>query len=94
MLNIDGKGELHFITVVEKTGEQEAKVHVFPQFRLGLTGIQNFFHMIIPYWAEKEFDAFEDSPIISVKPYSLRVDSIPNACIPDLTWWKSLTWKK
>jgi hypothetical protein len=41
---MDGKGELRFIDVVEKTGEQEAKVRVFPQFRLGLNGIQSFLY--------------------------------------------------
>jgi tRNA (Thr-GGU) A37 N-methylase len=41
--------------------------------------------MISLYWAVKGLGAFEDSPIISVKPYILRADSIPNACVPDLT---------
>ena len=41
---MDGKGELRFIEVVEKTGEREVKVRVFPQFRLGLNGIQNFLY--------------------------------------------------
>jgi tRNA (Thr-GGU) A37 N-methylase len=59
-MNIDGKGELRFIEVVEKTGEREAKVRVFPRFRLVLNGIQKFFYIIIPYWAVKELDAFED----------------------------------
>jgi len=48
VLNIDGKGELRFIKVVEKTGEQEAKVRVFPKFRLGINGIQNFFSYDYP----------------------------------------------
>jgi len=91
---MDGKEELRFIKVVEKTGEQEAKVRVFPQFRLGLKGIQNFFHITFLYWAVKELDAFEDSLIISVKPYILRADSMPNACVPDLTWRELSTWKK
>ena len=93
MLNIDGKGELHFITVVEKTGEQEAKVRVFPQFRLGLTAYK-ILYIIILYRAVKGLGAFEDALIISVKPYILRADSIPNACVPDLTWRESSTWKK
>jgi tRNA (Thr-GGU) A37 N-methylase len=91
---MDGKEELRFIEVVEKTGEQEAKVRVFPQFRLGLNGIQNFFYIIILYWAVKGLDDFEDSTIISVKPYILRADSMPNACVPDLTWQEPSTWKK
>ena len=45
------KGELRFIGVVEKAGEQEAKVHVFPEFCAGLKGIKDFSHIIILYWA-------------------------------------------
>jgi len=82
---MDAKGELRFIEVVEKTGEQEAKVRVFPRFRLGLNGLQNFFHIITLYWAVKGLDAFEDSPIISVKPYILRAEYMPDARVPDLT---------
>jgi tRNA (Thr-GGU) A37 N-methylase len=50
--------------------------------------------MIILYWVAKGLGAFEGSPIISVKPYILRVDSILNACVPDLTWRELSTWKK
>jgi len=48
-------------------------------------------YMIILYWALKGLGAFEGSPIISVKPYILRADSMPNACVPDLTWRESST---
>jgi len=51
-------------------------------------------YMIILYWAVKGLGAFESLPIISVKLYILRADSMPNACVPDLTWRESLTWKK
>jgi len=50
--------------------------------------------MIILYWALKGLGTFDGSPIISVKPYILGVDSMPNACVPDLTWRESSTWKK
>jgi len=33
----------------------------------------------------KGLDAFEDSPIIDIKPYIPRADSIPNARVPDWT---------
>jgi tRNA-Thr(GGU) m(6)t(6)A37 methyltransferase TsaA len=49
-LEMNMKGELHFIGVVEKAGEQEAKVRVFPEFCAGLRGIQDFSHLIILYW--------------------------------------------
>ena len=90
MLNIDGKGELRFIEVVEKTVEREVKVRVFPQFRLGLTAYK-ILDIIILYWAVKSLGAFEDALIISVKSYILRADSMPNACVPDLTWRESST---
>ena len=82
---MNGKEEIGFIEVVEKTGEQEeAKVLVSPQFRLGLTAYR-ILYIIILYWAVKGLGDFEDALIISVKPYILRADSMPNACVPDLT---------
>ncbi len=34
----------------------------------------------------KGLDAFEDSPIIDIKPYIPRADSISNARVPEWTW--------
>lgn len=137
---MDGKGELHFIGIVEKSGEQEAKVRIFPEFCAGLKGVKNFSHLIILYWIHlrdneeerrtllvfprrhavkvktgvfacrspsrpnpiglcvvelvkiekcvltvKDLDAFEGSPIIDIKPYIPRADSIPNARVPEWT---------
>jgi len=44
------KGELHFIGIVEKAGEQEAEVRIYPEFCAGLRGVQDFSHLIILYW--------------------------------------------
>jgi tRNA-Thr(GGU) m(6)t(6)A37 methyltransferase TsaA len=44
------KGELSFIGVVEKAGEDEAKIRVFPEYCAGLKGIKDFSHLIILYW--------------------------------------------
>ena len=44
------KGELHFVGIVKKGGEQEAEVHVFPESCSGLKGIEDFSHIIILYW--------------------------------------------
>jgi len=44
------KGEIHFIGIVEKSGEQEAKVRLFQDFCAGLKGIEDFSHLIILYW--------------------------------------------
>jgi len=138
---MDGNGELHFIGIVEKAGEQEARVRVFPEFCAGLKGIEDYSHLIILYWIHlrdneeerrtllvfprrhavnvktgvfacrspsrpnpiglcvvellkvekcvltlKGLDAFEGSPIIDIKPYIPRADSIPNARVPEWTW--------
>jgi tRNA-Thr(GGU) m(6)t(6)A37 methyltransferase TsaA len=138
---MDGNGALHFIGIVEKAGEQEARVRVFPEFCAGLKGIEDFSHLIILYWIHlrdneeerstllvfpkrhavkvktgvfasrspsrpnpiglcvvellkvekcvltvKGLDAFEGSPIIDIKPYIPRADSIPNARVPEWTW--------
>ena len=143
---MDGNGELHFIGIVEKAGEQEARVRVFPEFCNGLKGIEDFSHLIILYWIHlrdneeerrtllvfpkrhavkvktgvfasrspsrpnpiglcvvellkvekcvltvKDLDAFEGSPIIDIKPYIPRADSIPNARVPEWTCHGSKT---
>jgi len=134
------KGKLHFIGVVEKAREHEAKVRIFPEFCAGLKGIEGFSHLIILYWihlrdseAERRtllvfprrhvlnvetgvfacrspsrpnpiglcvvellkveectlivngLDAIEGSPIIDIKPYIPRADSVPNARVPEWT---------
>jgi len=45
-----GKGELRFIGIVESEGENEARVHIFPEFCNALKGIEGFSHAIILYW--------------------------------------------
>jgi tRNA-Thr(GGU) m(6)t(6)A37 methyltransferase TsaA len=47
---MDVKSQVRFIGVVEKTGEQEAKVRIFPEFCAGLKGIGDFSHLVILYW--------------------------------------------
>ncbi|MGQ9507481.1 MAG: tRNA (N6-threonylcarbamoyladenosine(37)-N6)-methyltransferase TrmO [Candidatus Bathycorpusculaceae bacterium] len=131
------KAKLQFIGIVEKEGEREAIVRIFPRFCAGLSGIKNYSHLIILYWIHlrdnkenrqtllvfpkkhavkietgvfacrspsrpnpiglcvvellkvekcmltvKGLDAFGGSPIIDVKPYNPRADSIPNAKTP------------
>lgn len=44
------KGKVRFIGVVEKSGEQEALINIFPEFCAGLKGIEAFSHLIILYW--------------------------------------------
>jgi len=138
MPNMNVKSKLRFIGVVEKAGEQEAKVRIFPEFCVGLKGIENFSHLIILYWIHlrdnederrtllvfprrhavnvetgvfacrspsrpnpiglcvvellkieeclltvKDLDALKSSPIIDIKPYIPRADSIQNARVPE-----------
>ncbi|MGC9095127.1 MAG: hypothetical protein ACP5IM_05925, partial [Candidatus Bathyarchaeia archaeon] len=45
-----GKSELRFIGFVEKAGEKEALIRIFPEFCAGLRGIKDFSHIIILYW--------------------------------------------
>lgn len=45
-----GKGEVYFIGVVEKAGEEEAKIRIFPEFCSGLKGVEEFSHLIVLYW--------------------------------------------
>ncbi|MEM3357082.1 MAG: tRNA (N6-threonylcarbamoyladenosine(37)-N6)-methyltransferase TrmO [Candidatus Bathyarchaeia archaeon] len=137
---MEGKGELNFIGIVEKAGEQEAKVRIFPEYCAGLKGIENFSHLIVLYWIhlrdnEKErrtllvfprrhavkietgvfacrspsrpnpiglcvvellrvedciltirgLDALEESPVIDIKPYIPKIDSVQDARAPDWT---------
>jgi tRNA-Thr(GGU) m(6)t(6)A37 methyltransferase TsaA len=47
---MSAKGEVHFIGVVAKVGEETAEVRVFPEFCRGLKNIADFSHLIILYW--------------------------------------------
>lgn len=133
------KGELRFIGVVESSGEL-SRVKIFPEFCVGLQGLNNFSHIIILYWFHlrdnqeersvlqvvprrhhgapqvgvfasrspsrpnpvgfcvvelikiedcnllvRGLDALEGSPIIDVKPYIPRADSISDARVPEWT---------
>jgi tRNA-Thr(GGU) m(6)t(6)A37 methyltransferase TsaA len=133
------KGELKFIGIVESSGEL-SKVRIFPEFCVGLQGLNSFSHIIILYWIHlrdrederrvlrvipkkhpgapqvgvfasrspsrpnpiglcvvelakvenctlivKGLDAFDESPIIDIKPYISRADSVPDARVPEWT---------
>ncbi len=140
------KSELHFVGVVEKVGEQEVVVRIFPEFCAGLKGVGDFSHLIILYWMHlrdkeeerhtllvfpkrhawnvetgvfacrsptrpnpiglcvvelvrieecsltvKGLDAYEGSPIVDVKPYIPKADSVPKARVPEWTSHGPLT---
>ena len=41
---------------MEKAGEQESKVRIFPEYCIGLKGIETFSHVIILYWMHQRDD--------------------------------------
>jgi len=134
------RSELRFIGTVESLGKL-SRVKIFPEFCVGLEGLNNFSHIAILYWFHlrdneeerhtlrvvprrhpgapevgvfasrspsrpnpiglcvvelikiedctmlvKGLDAFEGSPIIDIKPYIPRADSIPDARVPEWTF--------
>jgi tRNA-Thr(GGU) m(6)t(6)A37 methyltransferase TsaA len=48
--NMGTKGELRFVGIVEKTGEEKASIRIYPEFCAGLKGISDFSHLIVLYW--------------------------------------------
>ena len=137
---MSGKGKLRFIGVVESSGEL-SRVKIFPEFCVGLQGLNKFSHITILYWFhlrdnEEErrtlrvvprrhpgapqvgvfasrspsrpnpiglcvveltkiedctllvrgLDALEGSPIIDIKPYIPRADSVSDARVPEWTF--------
>ncbi len=137
---MSSKGELKFIGVVESSGEL-SRVKIFPEFCVGLEGLNNFSHITVLYWfhlrnSEEErrtlrvvprrhlgapqvgvfasrspsrpnpvglcvvelvkiqdctlvvrgLDALDGSPIIDIKPYIPRADSISDARVPEWTF--------
>jgi tRNA-Thr(GGU) m(6)t(6)A37 methyltransferase TsaA len=62
-----GKGELKFIGIVESAGENEARVHIFPEFCNVLKGIDGFSHLIILYWIHLR-DNKKDRSVLQVIP--------------------------
>ncbi|MGB9714477.1 MAG: tRNA (N6-threonylcarbamoyladenosine(37)-N6)-methyltransferase TrmO [Candidatus Bathyarchaeales archaeon] len=66
-------GKLRFIGVVEKAGEQEARVRVFPEYCSGLKGIGDFSHLIILYWIHLR-DTEEERRTLLVFPRRHKVN--------------------
>jgi len=95
---VDVKGELRFIGIVEETGEQEAKLRIFPEFSDGLRGIEDFSHILILYWIHQR-DNEMDRRTLLVQPrrhavnmekgvFACRSPSRPNSigmCVVELT---------
>jgi tRNA-Thr(GGU) m(6)t(6)A37 methyltransferase TsaA len=73
--------KLHFIGVVEKEGEQEARIRIFEEYCAGLKGIQEYSHLIILYWSHLR-DNEKDRQILLVTPkrHALNVEKGVFAC--------------
>ncbi|PMB75195.1 MAG: tRNA (N6-threonylcarbamoyladenosine(37)-N6)-methyltransferase TrmO [Candidatus Bathyarchaeota archaeon] len=81
MPKMKGKAELEFIGVVEKEGEQEAKICIFPKFCAGLKDIENYSHLIILYWFHLR-DNKEDRRTLLVYPkkHAVKIETGVFAC--------------
>ena len=82
------KDELKFVGIVEVASEEEARVHIFPEFCNALKGIDGFSHVIILYWFhlrdnEKERSVLQVVPRrhtkkVKVGVFACRSPSRPN----------------
>jgi tRNA-Thr(GGU) m(6)t(6)A37 methyltransferase TsaA len=74
-------GEVRFIGIVDKAGDQESKVRIFPEFCAGLKGIEHFSHLIILYWLHLR-DTPKDRRTLLVFPkrYMVNVETGVYAC--------------
>ena len=75
------KGELRFIGVVEKPGEEEAKVRIFPEFCAGLKGTSDFSHLIILYWLHLRDNAEQRRTLlVTPKKHAVKTEIGVFAC--------------
>ncbi|MEM3823938.1 MAG: tRNA (N6-threonylcarbamoyladenosine(37)-N6)-methyltransferase TrmO [Candidatus Bathyarchaeia archaeon] len=75
------KGEFWFIGVVEKAGEEEAKIRIFPEFCAGLKGIEEFSHVIILYWIHlRDNEEERRTLLVFPKRHSVDVETGVFAC--------------
>ena len=73
--------ELRFIGVVEKTGEQEARIRIFKQYCAGLKGVEEYSHLIILYWFHLRDNEKERQTLLVVpRRHSLCVEKGVFAC--------------
>jgi len=76
-----GKGELRFIGVVQKAGEQEALINIFPEFCAGLKGIEEFSHLIILYWIHlRDNEAERRTLLVFPRRHAVNIETGVFAC--------------
>jgi len=75
------KGEVHFIGAVEKAGEEEATIRIFPKFCRGLKGIEEFSHLIILYWFHlRDNEADRRTLLVFPRKHAVNVETGVFAC--------------
>lgn len=75
------RGEVRFIGVVKESGEQRAKIRVFPEFCGGLKGIEGFSHLIILYWIHlRDSEAERRTLLVFPKRHRVNVETGVFAC--------------
>jgi tRNA-Thr(GGU) m(6)t(6)A37 methyltransferase TsaA len=79
--NMSTKAELHFIGVVDKEGEQEAQIRIFPESCAGLKRIKSFSHIIILYWAHLRDNKKErQTLLVFPRKHAVNVETGVFAC--------------
>jgi len=72
---------LRFIGVVEKEGEQEARIRIFERYCEGLKGIEEYSHAIILYWSHLRSDEKNRGTLlVTPKRHALNVEKGVFAC--------------
>jgi tRNA-Thr(GGU) m(6)t(6)A37 methyltransferase TsaA len=75
------KREVHFIGTVAKAGEEEAEVHVFPEFCAGLKEIAGFSHLIILYWMHlRDSKKERQTLLVFPKKHAVNIETGVFAC--------------
>ncbi|MEM3873810.1 MAG: tRNA (N6-threonylcarbamoyladenosine(37)-N6)-methyltransferase TrmO [Candidatus Bathyarchaeia archaeon] len=75
------KGEVVFIGVVEKAGDEEAKIRIFPEFCSGLKDVEEFSHLIVLYWFHlRDNEANRRTLIVFPKRHMVDVEKGVFAC--------------
>ncbi|MEM3618378.1 MAG: tRNA (N6-threonylcarbamoyladenosine(37)-N6)-methyltransferase TrmO [Candidatus Bathyarchaeia archaeon] len=75
------KGEVYFIGVVEKAGDEEVKIRIFPEFCSGLKDVEEFSHLIVLYWFHlRDNEANRRTLIVFPKRHMVNVEKGVFAC--------------
>jgi formylmethanofuran dehydrogenase subunit E len=80
-LSENGKAELRFIGVVERAGEYESELRIFPAFREGLRDVEEFSHLIILYWMHQRDNEDERRTLLVIpRKHGVKVEKGVFAC--------------